>query len=118
MCGPGKTADTCSRRAETFCDPSQQTAFAEQLARDKKELKAKLDETTKKLGHLADRMSVFSADSGVNLEDLERALDIVRRQREDPSRVKFIHGDKPEDNVPVRAHSSYVLFLCLHSPLG
>ena len=28
---------------------------------------------------------IFSADSGVELVDLERALEIVRRQRENPS---------------------------------
>lgn len=63
-----------------------QTKLLAKMKREKDEAERELRTALKKMTVLSDRIAVFSADSGVDLEDLERALDIVKREREDPAR--------------------------------
>eukprot|EP01083_Nonionella_stella_P045275 121655_1 len=56
--------------------------------RDKFEFQ--LSEANGEVTKTQEKLSIFSSDSGINLDDLEMALDIVRREQDDPSRVDFI----------------------------
>jgi hypothetical protein len=71
-----------------------QKGFTENLVQEKMTLEKQLEERMKQLTHALDRLAVFSADSGVDLTDLEQALDLVRRKREDPTRVDILGGGK------------------------
>jgi hypothetical protein len=51
------------------------------LSRTKRELEAELAKQVASTEHLANQLSILTAEEGLPLEDLERALDIVRRQR-------------------------------------
>ena len=41
------------------------TTYAEEQQREKKEYKLKLEETERKMAHIADKLSAFSANSGM-----------------------------------------------------
>lgn len=76
----GESSDSLETKTKQFND----------LQREHTETKAQLNEAKQRITQLSERLAIFSADSGIELEELQRALDIVRRQRENPSRVKFI----------------------------
>lgn len=71
----------------------EKTQYNDQLLRDKKDLQAENTELRNKCTDLTEKLIVFSVDSGVEVDDLERALDIVRRQRApdaDRNRLNFL----------------------------
>ena len=83
----------------------EKSSFGDSVLRDKQDLQRENQTLRDKCRELTEKLVVFSVDSGVEVDELERALDIVRRQKDDPSRVAFLQSGAPEsdpalDTVP------------------
>lgn len=59
----------------------QLEAEALQSAQEREQLQRELATIRERMRHLDDRVHVFTADSGVELEELDLALDLIRRQK-------------------------------------
>ena len=81
----------------------EQKEFMLHLTKEKKAIEKELEDRMKQLTHALDRLALFSADSGVDMNDLEEALDLVKK-REDPTYVEL--GNK---NVSVDQLDTYQL---------
>lgn len=73
-----------------------------ETVRDEKQaLDRRITLLNQRVDELTHKLESFSNASGVDLEDLERALDLIRREREDPSAVTFMDGVRQEDGLSV-----------------